>query len=234
VAGIPRDGRVEAVLDFAKTRGWRNGENPARWDGHLEHTLPDRKRLAPVEHHAAMPWRGVPAFLSQVRTEGKTATLALEFLILNACRTAEVIGADWSEIDLAAKVWTIPSVRMKGRKEHRIPLCPRSMEILREMERRRLRRHGDVVFPGTRGPRLAIDTFYKQLKRMNVDTTPHGFRSSFRTWGDDNAKDSELGEFCVAHVVGDAASRAYRRSDVLERRRVLMAEWAAFCMGASS
>jgi integrase len=220
--------RLEAVLDFAKTRGWRTGDNPARWSGHLEHVLADRKLLAPVEHHTALDWRGIPELVAKLREENKVSTLAFEFLILNACRTAEVIGATWPEIDLAGKVWTIPAARMKARMEHRIPLCDRSLAILREMLANRQRRHGDVVFPGMRG-KLSIDTFFKQLKRMQVDATPHGMRSSFKDWATETGADNELSEWCLAHVTGSGAERAYRRSDALDRRRVLMAQWCGFC-----
>jgi integrase len=156
----------------------------------------------------------------------------LEFCILNANRTGEVLGARWAEIDLEAKVWTIPASRMKGRKEHRVPLSDRSIAILREAEGKKLRRHGDVVFPGRTG-QMAPDTFNTLVERMQVSVVPHGFRASFRTWADDQGKDNQLAEFCLAHVVGDAAERAYRRSDVLERRRILMLAWSDYCTGKS-
>jgi integrase len=186
--------RVEAVLDFARTRGWRAGDNPARWGGHLEYSLPARRRLKPTKHHAAMAWQVVPTFLTDLRKQPKVKAKALEFMVLNASRSGEVFGAMWDEIDFDAKVWTIGASRMKGAKEHRVPLTDRALVILREMEGKKLRRHGNIIFPGRCG-QLAADTFFKHLQRMGLDAVPHGFRSSFRDWCIDNGKDSELAEF---------------------------------------
>jgi integrase len=180
-----------------------------------------------------MPWKDVPAFLKELQLRDDVNARALEFLVLASARGGEVLGMKWDEIDVAARLWTVPPERMKGNKQHRVPLCDRMLTILKEMEGQKLRRHGGIVFPGQNG-QLAEDTFPRLIRRMGLDVLPHGFRSSFRDWAIDNGKDSELAEFCLAHIVGDAAARAYRRSDVLERRRVLMGEWSAFCVGSGS
>jgi integrase len=218
--------RVEAVLDYAKVRRWRDGENPCKWEEHLEHILSARRLLKQTEHHAALDWRQVPEFVKELQNRDDTPARALEFAILAAARKSEVLGMQWGEVDVAARVWTVPASRMKSGKEHRVPLCDRMLAILKEREAARQGRDGGIVFAGRMGA-MSRQSFNRVLGKMGLrDTiTAHGFRSSFRDWAIDNGQDSELAEFCLAHVVGDAAARAYRRSDVLERRRVLMGEW---------
>lgn len=222
-------GRIEAVIDSARARGLiaANEANPARWRGHLSHLLAKRKKLT-RGHHAAMPYRELPAFIGRLRAREAVAAAALEFLILTAARTGEVLGARWSEIDLDAAVWTVPATRMKGGREHRVPLSPRAAEILGAMAEIRT---GEFVFPSTRPQRpLSGMAMEMCLRRMKVeDVTVHGFRSSFRDWaGDTTDFPRELAEAALAHVAGDETERAYRRGDALERRREMMQAWARF------
>nr|WP_312017261.1 tyrosine-type recombinase/integrase [Bradyrhizobium sp. AUGA SZCCT0176] len=172
-------GRIEAVLDFAKTRGYRSGENPAAWDGNLIHALPARNTIAKVEHHAALPFTEMPHFMSQLAAREGIAARALEFTILNAARTGEVIGGRWPEMNLDAKLWTVPAGRMKTKTEHRVPLTSRALKILEALPR-----EGDFVFPGSRkGVAISNMAMAEVLKRMGrLDITVHGFRSTFRDW----------------------------------------------------
>ena len=219
-------GRIERVLDAARAQGLRSGENPARWRGHLDHLLPKRQKLT-RGHHAAMPYTDVPDFIADLRRREAVAALALEFCILNASRSGEVLGAKWAEIDQKAKVWTVPPERMKGGREHRVPLSARSLQILEQVEAVRT---GDFVFPGQkRGRPLSSMALEMLLRRMAVDVTTHGFRSSFRDWaGEATSFPREIAEAALAHVVGDETERAYRRGDALEKRRKLMEAWAGF------
>ena len=219
-------GRIEATLDYAKARGWRTGENPARWRGHLALMLPRRQRLAKV-HHAALSYDAIPTLLSELRQRDTVAAAALEFATLTAARRGEVIGAVWSEIDLVAKVWTIPAPRMKAGREHRVPLSSAAMAVLDRMAA--IRRDDDLVFPGARSGRpLSGKTVSRLLD--GIDGTVHGMRAAFRDWcGNELSYPRELAETALAHIAGDATERAYRRSDALERRRELMAAWAQFC-----
>jgi integrase len=227
-------GRIERVLDAAKAKGYRQGENPARWRGHLEHFLAKRQKLA-RGHHAALPFAEAPAFVADLRDREAMAALALEFLMLTATRTGEVIGARWSEIDLGAKVWTIPAARMKAGREHRVPLSARAVQILEKALESRI---GDHVFPGPAKAKvkdrpLSTNAFRALLIRaLGTDKppiTPHGFRSSFRDWcGEASNFPRELAEQALAHAVGDAVEQAYRRGDALEKRRLLMDAWAAY------
>jgi integrase len=221
-------GRIERVLDAAKARGLRSGENPARWRGHLDHLLPKRQKLT-RGHHPALPYLDVPAFVADLRNRETVAALALEFTILNASRTGEVLGAKWDEIDREAAIWTIPRERMKAGREHRVPLTDRGLEILDAVEKVRT---GDYVFPGQRrGKPLSGMAMEMLLRRMKIEkATVHGFRSSFRDWaGECTPFPREIAEAALAHTVGDETERAYRRGDALEKRRKLMAAWAAFC-----
>jgi integrase len=220
-------GRIERVLNAAKAKGHRSGENPAAWRGHLENLLPRRQKLA-RGHHAAMPYADVPAFVAHLRERQATAALTLEFAILTAARSGEVLGARWPEIELDAKVWTIPPERMKAGREHRVPLSERAVMILNKMNEARI---GDYVFPGSVGNRpLSVMAMDMVLRRMGQDVTVHGFRSSFRDWaGNETHFPRELAEHALAHVMGDKAEQAYRRSDALEKRRPLMTAWAAYC-----
>jgi integrase len=226
-------GRLENILDFAKARGYRGGENPARWRGHLDKLLPALSKVRQVEHHAALPYAELPPFLSDVREQEGTSARALEFAILTAARTGEVLGARWSEIDLLEKTWTIPAERMKARREHRVPLSPRALVILAEMQPAR---DGDTanafVFPGGKPDQpLSNMAFLMLLRRMGrADLTAHGFRSSFRDWAAERTSfPSEVAEMALAHVVSSKVEAAYRRGDLVEKRRRLMDAWANFC-----
>jgi integrase len=220
--------RIEAVLDAAKAQGHRGGDNPAAWRGHLSHLLPKRGKLA-RGHHAAMAYADVPAFMEKLREIDTIAAHALEFAVLTAGRSGEVYGARWTEIDLAAKVWTVPAERMKAGREHRVPLCRSAVSILEKLSAMTL---GAFVFPGQRGDRpLSHVAMGKVLNRMGVEgATVHGFRSAFRDWvGNETHFPREIAEAALAHVVGDAAEQAYRRGDALEKRRSLMDAWADYC-----
>jgi integrase len=224
-------GRIERVLDAAKARGLRSGENPARWRGHMDHLLPKRQKLT-RGHHAALPYDAVPAFIAGLRQRDAVAALALEFLILTAARSGEVLGARWGEIDLEAKVWNVPATRMKAAREHRVPLSTRAVEVLNSVKA--LTSEGDIsrlpVFPTYDSAKpLSSMALAMLLRRMKVDCTIHGFRSSFRDWaGEVSTFPRELAEAALAHTVGDATERAYRRGDALEKRRKLMEAWAGY------
>ena len=230
-------GRIEKILDAAKAKGHRTGENPARWRGHLDHLLPKRQKLQ-RGHHAAMPWQDVPAFIARLRDSPSISSLALEFVILTASRTGEVMrsvrdgvvmGARWDEIDRDARIWTVPAVRMKMAREHRVPLTNRMLAILDEAEKVR---SGPFIFPNARGNEPLSEMALEMLmRRLNAKpATVHGFRSAFRDWaGEATNFPRELAEQALAHQVGDAVELAYRRGDALERRRALMEAWSAFC-----
>lgn len=219
-------GRIERILDAAKAKGLRTGENPARWRGHLDKLLPARRKLA-RGHHAAMPFEDVPAFIADLREREAVAALALEFCILNASRSGEVLGARWSEINRKAKTWIISAERMKAGQEHRVPLTERALEILDRVE---AIRSSEYVFPGQKRERpLSVMALEMVLRRMKVPFTVHGFRSSFRDWaGERTAFPRDVAEMALAHTVGDMTERAYRRGDALEKRRKLMETWSAF------
>ena len=221
-------GRIEAILDWAKVKGYRDGENPARWRGHLDKLLPARSKVQKVEHHAALPYAALPAFMVQLRNQEGSAARALEFAILTAARTGEVLGATWDEVDLAEKIWIVPAERMKGGREHPVPLSARAVELLQTQATRRQNEH---LFPGQRGP-LSNMAFLMLLRRMRRgDLTAHGFRSTFRDWaGDRTHTQREVIEAALAHVAGGKVEVAYRRSDALEKRRELMEAWADYCI----
>jgi integrase len=220
-------GRIEAVLDYAKVNGWRDGANPAAWNSNLEHALPAPGTIVAVKHHAALPFAELPAFMVQLRERDAVAARALEFLILTAARTGEVIEARWSEFDLRAGVWTIPASRMKAKKEHRVPLCARALAILKALPR-----ESEFVFIGTR-PNTAISNMAmaQLLKRMNrTAITVHGFRSTFRDWAAERTNyPNHVVEMALAHVIGDKVEAAYRRGDLFAKRERLMIEWARYC-----
>jgi integrase len=221
-------GRIEKVLDAAKAKGYRETDNPARWRGHLDHLLPRASKLK-RGHHAAMPYQEVAAFIARLREREATAALALEFCILTAARSGEVLGCRWSEIDFAEKVWTVPAERMKGGREHRVPLSARALAILDKLA---TAKRGDFVFTGQkRGKPLSNMGMEMLLRRMGIENaTVHGFRSSFRDWaGNVSHFPRELIESALAHVIGDKAEQAYRRSDALDKRRKLMDAWASYC-----
>ena len=227
-------GRIESILDWAKVRGYRVGENPARWRGHLDKLLPARGKVRRVEHHAALPYAELPGFLVALREQDGISARALEFTILTAARTGETIGAHWNEINLLEKTWTIPAARMKAGREHRVPLSPRTLGILEEMQ---AHRHADdgFVFPGGKlGKPLSNMAFLMLLRRMDRDDlTAHGFRATFKTWASDRTGfQNEIVEAALAHVVGCKVEQAYRRGDMFEKRRRLMQQWATFCATA--
>ena len=222
-------GRIETVLDAARARGFipRNEANPARWRGHLDKLLPKPSKLS-RGHHAALPYAELPAFIARLREREALAALALEFAVLTAARSGEVLEARWNEIDLAAKVWTVPAIRMKAGREHRVPLSGRALEILGKLSETRT---GEYVFPGQRAGRpLSNMSMEMVLRRMGVDgVTVHGMRSAFRDWaGNETHFAREVAEAALAHVVGDKAEQAYRRGDALEKRRELMEAWARY------
>jgi integrase len=227
-------GRIESVLDFARARGWREGENPARWRGHLQNLLPAKSRVSKVEHHAALPWSEMAKFLSELRQQKGTASRALEFTILTAVRTSEAAGAAWGEIDLAARIWTVPAERMKSAKEHRVPLSDAATSVLNEMRPPGASLTSGYVFPGGKlGKPLSNAAMMAVLKRMKRDDlTVHGFRSSFRDWcAEATSYPRELAEAALAHVLADKVEAAYRRGDMLAKRAALMEDWATFCEG---
>ena len=217
--------RIENILDWAAVRGYRTGDNPARWRGHLEEALP--ARTAVTQHHAALPYTEVPAFIAALAKQRGIAPKALEFLILTAARSGEVIGARWDEIDLERKLWGIPGARMKEKREHRVPLVPRAIAILQELPR-----EGEFVFIGAKPHHpIGKNSFLKLLKVMGrQDITTHGFRSSFRDWAGETTNFSpDLCEVALSHLVGGKVQTAYQRGDLLEKRRKLMEAWAGFC-----
>jgi integrase len=231
-------GRIESVLDWATARGYRQGENPARWKGHLENLLPRpskakaaaRRENGRGEHHAALPYGEIAAFMAELRRQKGVAARALEFTILTAARTSEAIGARWDEIDLTAKIWTVPGDRMKAGQEHRAPLAERTVAILEEMA---AIREGDFVFLGGRAGRPLSDIAMTQtLRRMGRGdlTTVHGFRSSFSDWCAEQTNfPAEVRAMALAHAVGDKVEAAYRRGDLFQKRRQLAEAWARFC-----
>jgi integrase len=222
-------GRIEAILDWATARAFRAGENPARWRGHLENLLPKRAKVRRVKHHAALPFAEIGAFMAELRQQEGAAGRALQFAILTAGRTGEVIGARWDEVDLAEQLWTVPAARMKAGKEHRVPLSDAALAILEDLQKVR---HGDFVFPGGRAGRsISNMAMAMTLRRMGRrELTVHGFRSTFRDWASERTGfPREVAEMALAHTVADAVERAYRRGDLFQKRRQLMGAWAKFC-----
>jgi integrase len=221
-------GRIEAVLDWAAARDFRDADNPARWKGRLDKLLPRPSKVRAVQHHAALPYPEIGVFIEALRERPATAARALEFAILTAARTGEVLGARWIEIDLKAKIWTIPASRMKSGREHRVPLSKAALAVLQEMESLR---QNDRVFPGDRQDRLSDMALLMLLRRMNrSDLTAHGFRSTFRDWAAERTNfPSEVVEMALAHAVSDKVEAAYRRGDLFEKRRKLMDAWASYC-----
>lgn len=222
-------GRIEAILDWATARGYRTGENPARWRGHIENLLPRRSKVQSVKHHPALPYADMGAFMVALRAQDGMAALALQFLILTVARTSETLGARWQEIDMGAATWTIPADRIKAGREHRIPLSAPAMAILRQMSEKRV---GDLVFPGGRRNRpLSSNAILALLKRMgHSEITAHGFRSTFRDWCSEQTNyPRDVAEMALAHAIGDKVEAAYRRGDLIEKRMRLMKDWAAYC-----
>lgn len=221
-------GRIESILGWATVSGYRSGDNPARWRGHLDNLLAQRNRIRKVEHHPALPYNEMAAFMADLRKQGGMGALALEFTVLTAARTGEVIGARWNEIDFASKTWTIPPERMKAGKEHLVPLCGRAIAILKELHPL----GGELVFPGLKpGKPLSNMAMLAVLKRMaRGDLTVHGFRSSFRDWAaEDTAYPHEMCEMALAHAVGNKAEAAYRRGNLFKKRVRMMQDWQRHC-----
>jgi integrase len=221
-------GRIESILDWAKARGYRDGENPARWRGHLDKLLPAKAKVAPVKHHEALPYTKVPAFMKRLRTMSGTAARALEFTILTASRTSEVLEARRSEIDLVSRMWIVPAARMKSRKEHRVALCNSAVAIIKSMPD-----GGEYVFPGAKkGKPLSATAMLKVLDRMGEPSVTHGFRSTFSDWASETTHyPREVTEMAIAHTVGSAVERSYRRGDLLKKRRDLADDWCRYCNG---
>jgi integrase len=221
-------GRIESVLDWATARGYRQGENPARWRGHLENLLPKKAKVRRVEHHAALPYVELPDFMIELRQQEGIAARALEFTILTVARTSEAMGAKWSEIDFKAHLWTVPAERMKAGREHRVPISEPALALLAAM---REVREGDFVFPGGRVNRpLSNMAFLMLLRRMGRgDLTAHGFRSTFSDWCSEQTNfPAEVREMALAHTVSDKVEAAYRRGDLFQKRRQVMDAWARF------
>jgi integrase len=228
-------GRIESVVDWATACEYRQGENPARWRGHLENLLPKKTKVKRVEHHAALPYAELPAFMVALRQQDGIGAKALEFAILTAARTGEVIGARWAEIDLEARLWVIPPERMKAGREHRVPLSEPAAAILQYMQK--ICQGGDYVFTGGKAGRpLSNMAMLKLLKRMGRDDlTAHGFRSTFSDWcAERTSFASEVREMALAHVVGDRVEAAYRRGDLFAKRCELMAAWGRFAEGETN
>ena len=219
--------RIEAVLNAAKVKGFRSGENPAQWRANLEHLLPRRPKLE-QSHHPAMHYQDMPAFMANLRKIETAPARALELLILSAVRLGELRDADWSEIDLGQRIWSIPAPRMKGGLGHRIPLSMRAVAILKQLTPA----SSGLVFPGL-APGRPISPIPLR-KFLPAGISLHGFRSSFRDFAGDRGFPREVAEAALAHVIGSAAERSYRRGDALERRRELMEAWAQYCASKPS
>lgn len=235
--------RIENILDWATVRGYRTGDNPARWRGHLDHTLPKRSKVARVKHHPALPFTEMGAFMEKLREQPSTSSRALELIILTAARTNEALQAEWGEVDMSAKVWTIPAERMKTGKEHKVPLSDAALTVLRALKKES---EDEFVFPGQNvDAPLSNMACLKVLERMNgtddserpkyIDKdgrpiTVHGFRSTFRDWAAElTSYPRDVVEMALAHTIDDKVEAAYRRGDLFEKRRRLMAEWARYC-----
>lgn len=219
-------GRIETILDWATVRKYRQGENPARWKGHLDKVLAAPAKVQKVEHHRAVPIDETAAFMRELRTREGLAARALEFLVLTAARSGEVRGATWSEVNMDTAIWTVPAQRMKAGQEHRVPLSKEAMALLRSLPH--LHR-SDLMFPGSKGQPLSDMTMTAVMRRMEVDAVPHGFRSTFRDWvGEKTHHPRELAEQALAHTLESKVEAAYRRGDGLEKRRVMMQDWADF------
>jgi integrase len=217
-------GRIESILGWATTKGFRSaGDNPARWAKHLENLLPAKTKVAPVVHHAALPYAELAEFMAVLRTKRGVAARALDFMILTASRVGEVVGARWSEFALAERLWTVPAARIKGGVEHRVPLSDAAMAILEATPRQ-----GDLVFPvTTSGVQKVV---LEQMKRRDI--TVHGFRSTFKDWAAERTNfPAEVADMALAHVVGDKVEAAYRRGDLFDKRRQLADAWARYIVG---
>jgi integrase len=222
-------GRIESVLDWATTRGYRDGLNPARWRGHLDNLLPKPGKVSKVEHHAALPVGEIGAFMERLRKSEGMGALALEFAILTAARSGEVRGATFAEIDRDARVWVIPADRMKAGREHRVPLTDAALAVIDKATALPHVNDSQFVFAAPRGGQLSDMTLTAVLRRMAVDATAHGFRSTFRDWAAERTNyPNEVAEMALAHAVGNAVEAAYRRGDLFDKRRRMMDDWSKF------
>lgn len=220
-------GRIESVLNWATVRGYRSGDNPARWRGHLDKLLPAPTKVSKVEHHAALDVKELPAFMAALREQNGMGARALEFAILTAARSGEVRGATWPEFDLDAGVWTVPGERMKAGKEHRVPLSPAALKLLSALPRIE---GTELVFPSPTGKTLSDMTLTAVMRRMKADAVPHGFRSTFRDWASEFTNyPRDVAEMALAHAIGDKVEAAYRRGELMDKRRRMMNDWARFC-----
>lgn len=220
-------GRIESVLDWASARGYRHGDNPARWRGHLDQLLAKPRKIAKVEHHAALGIDEMPAFMSELRKREGIGARALELVVLTATRSGETRGALWGEIDLVEATWTIPASRMKAGQEHRVPLSKPALELLNAMPRVE---GCDLVFPGAQKKPLSDMTLTGVMRRMGADAVPHGFRSTFRDWVSERTSyPSDVAEAALAHTIKNKVEAAYRRGDLFAKRAEMMADWATFC-----
>lgn len=220
-------GRIEAVLSWATVGGYRKGENPARWRGHLDAVLPKPRKIVKTNHHKALPWQQIGAFMADLRRREGMGARALEFTILTAARSGEVRGATWSEIDLQQRIWTVPEDRIKAGKEHRVPLSDTAVAVLEALPRFV---GNDLVFPAARGGQLSDMSLSAVMRRMAVDAVPHGFRSTFRDWCAENTNyPREVAEQALAHAIPDKVEAAYRRGDLFTKRTRLMDEWSRYC-----
>ena len=220
-------GRIESILDWSTVRGYRKGDNPARWRGHLDHILAKPSKVQKVEHHAALPNSEIGTFMEQLRKQEGMGAQALEFAILTAMRSGEVRGATWDEINLEQNVWTIPGERMKAKREHRVPLSDAALTLLRALPR-----FGDskLLFPNNKGDILSDMTLTAVLRRMSTPVTAHGFRSTFRDWAAERTNyPREVAEMALAHTLESKVEAAYLRTDMFEKRRRMMRDWAKFC-----
>jgi integrase len=233
-------GRIESVLDWAAARGYRSDSNPARWKGLLDKLLPAPGKIAKPDHHKALPYASLPAFMAALAEQKGIGARALEFAILTASRSGEVRGATWSEFDLENGIWTIPAIRMKAGKEHRVPLSNRAMTIV---SKQKAISFCEYVFPSSHGSKepealgspLSDMTLSAVLRRMKIAAVPHGFRSTFRDWcADKTDYPSEVAEMALAHTIGNKVEAAYRRGDLMDKRKQMMQDWAEFSSGQVS
>jgi integrase len=223
--------RIELVLDAARAKGLRSGENPARWKGNLEALLPAPGKIAPHQHHPALPFKRMPHLVGALRKREGVSSLCLQFAILTACRSGEALNATWKEVDLEERLWTIPGARMKAGRPHRVPLSQAAIDVLYKAKEGREAAPGDLVFPSPRAGTAMTDmSLTMLLRRLKPGITVHGFRSSFRDWAAELTDyPNEMAEMALAHAVGNKVEAAYRRGDLFEKRRQMMADWAVWC-----
>ena len=225
-------GRIEQIIDWATVRGYRQGDNPARWKGHLSALLPKPSKITAVVHHEALPIDDMPAFMADLRKRDGNGARALELLILTATRSGEIRGATWNEVDIQAGLWTIPASRMKAQKEHRVPLSKPAIRLLESLPRIA---DCNLVFPGNLNKPLSDMTLTAVMRRAGITAVPHGFRSTFRDWAAERTSyPSDLAEMALAHTIDNKVEEAYRRGDMLAKRANMMAAWAGFCEKAAT